>query len=82
MKNNRCLVQQLALGISLSMGLTLASQADFSGTVLEINDELTWEILFSGKTDSANLATSMTVGDFNGDGITDLALGSPDASSY
>jgi len=81
MKNNRCLVQQLALGISLSMGLTLASQADFSGTVLEINDELTWEILFSGKTDSANLATSMTVGDFNGDGITDLALGSPDASS-
>jgi hypothetical protein len=79
MKKKRRMTQSFTLGAILSM--SSAIHADVSGTTLEIGNELSWNTLFSGKTDFAKMGTSMVVGDFNGDSIADLALGSPDAKS-
>jgi hypothetical protein len=79
MKKKRCIIQSFTLGVILSM--SSAIHADFNGTILEIGNELTWNTLFSGKTDLAKMGSSMVVGDFNGDHIADLALGSPNAKS-
>lgn len=79
MKKKRRITQSFTLGTILLM--SSAIHADFNGTTLEIGNELTWNTLFSGKTNFANMGTSMVVGDFNGDNIADLALGSPNAKS-
>lgn len=79
MKKKRRMTQSFTLGAILSM--SSAIHADFTRTTLEIGNELSWNTLFSGKTDLAKMGTSMVVGDFNGDSIADLALGSPDAKS-
>jgi hypothetical protein len=79
MKKKRRITQLFTLGAILS--ISSAIHADFSGTTLEIGNELSWNTLFSGKTNFAKMGTSMVVGDFNGDSIADLALGSPDAKS-
>jgi hypothetical protein len=65
----------LTLGIALSLGLNA------SAATLELKNRNTWDTIITGATDYARFGNSMIVGDFNGDGKPDLAVGSREEDS-
>ena len=67
--------QLLTLGIALSLGLNA------NAAVLELENRATWDTIITGATDYARFGNAMVTGDFNGDGKSDLAVGSREEDS-
>lgn len=67
------------IGLGLAMLLTLTAAAAYADNVLEVETER--DMLIWADSDMAKLGQSMAVGDFNGDGKDDIAVGSPQQHS-
>ncbi len=67
------------MGLGLAMLLTLTAAAAYADNVLEVETER--DMLIWADSDMAKLGQSMAVGDFNGDGKDDVALGAPQQHS-
>lgn len=65
------------LAASLGLAVNLAS----AGNAIDLKTKSNWDVIVAGATDFAKLGSSMASGDFNGDGIRDLAIGAPGEDS-
>jgi len=69
--------REICLGLALL--LLIFTAAAYADNVLEVETER--DMVIWGNSDFAKLGQSMAIGDFNGDGIDDVAIGSPQQHS-
>jgi hypothetical protein len=70
-------MKRLLVVTSLALAMNLSANA----ATLELKNQNTWDSIITGATDYARFGNAMVVGDFNGDGKPDLAVGSREEDS-